>query len=105
MRRRRITGSGLNAHLDEGALALQQLRTVRRCQRTVGQKMDELNEVAKTLATIMLRFTPGSRESLELRESVIALDTIMIDGDKVAGWLDDWILARQAKEQAHDHVE
>lgn len=103
MKRRRTTGpmgSGLNAHMDDQAIPLQQLRTVRRCQRKIGALMDELNEVAKQLCTIMLRLPVGSRECLELREAVVLLDTMLIDGDKVSGWLDDWVLARQAKEQA-----
>ena len=106
MRRRRMTGSGLNAHMDDQAIAFQQVRTVRRCQRKVGALMDELNQVAKQVATVWMSFPPGSSTDTPLGEAVKTLDVMMLQGDQVAGWLDDWILALQAKEQAqHDHAQ
>ena len=98
MRRRRMTGSGLNAHMDDQAIAFQQVRTVRRCQRKVGALMDELNQVAKQVATVWMSFPPGSSTDTPLGEAVKTLDLMMLQGDQVAGWLDDWILALQAKE-------
>ena len=98
MKRRRMTGSGLNAHMDDQAIAFQQVRTVRRCQRKVGALMDELNQVAKQVATVWMSFPPGSSTDTPLGEAVKTLDVIMLQGDQVAGWLDDWILALQAKE-------
>ena len=110
MRHRRITNSGLNVHMEErdaGTVSLQQVRTVRRCQRKVGLLMDELNQVAKQIATVWMSFPPGSSTDTPLGEAVKTLDVMMLQGDQVAGWLDDWILALQAKEQATHgvHVE
>ena len=106
MKRRRttgpmgLTGSGLNAHMDEQAIPLQQLRTVRRCQRKIGSLMDELNQVAKQLATIWWSYPVKSYDAHALGEAVKALDLVLVKSDQVSGWLDDWILARQAKAQA-----
>jgi hypothetical protein len=105
MKRRRITGSGLNAYLDDQAIPLQQLRTVRRCQRKVGALMDELNEVAKHLATIWMRFPPGTSTGTPLGEAVKTIDVMLFDGDQVAGWLDDWVLACQANERAREQAQ
>ena len=105
MKHRRMTGSGLNAHMDEGAIRLQQQRTVRRCQHKIGQLMDELNEVAKQIATVMLAFPLKSREGDGLRELLVKLDVMLIDGDTVTGGLDDLLLAWQAKEFPHEQPE
>lgn len=104
---RRITGtggSGLNAHMDDATIPLQRLRTIRRCQRKIGALMDELNEVAKQIATIRMRFQVGSREDLELREACATISVIMLEGDRVTGWLDNWILARQAQQLAQEQA-
>lgn len=100
MKRRRMTGSGLNAHMDDQAISVQQRRTVRRCQRSIGQKMDELNEVAKQLAMIWWSYPVQSHEADALGESVKMLDVMLLKGDQVCGWIDDWVLAQEAKEQA-----
>jgi hypothetical protein len=66
--------------------------------------MDELNEVAKHLATIWMRFPPGNSTGTPLGEAVKTIDVMLFDGDQVAGWLDDWVLACQANERAREQA-
>ena len=101
----RLADDGLGALMTDAAIPLQQVRTVRRCQRKIGALMDELNEAAKQIATIMLRFPPASPSGERLRETVVVINTMLIDGDKVTGGLDDWCLAQQAKEFPHEQPE
>ena len=105
MKRRRMTGSELNAHMDDQTIPLQQVRTVRRCQRQIKRLTGELNEIAKQIAVIWMQCPPTSATNTPLREAMVALDVMQLDGETVTGWLDDWVLARETKEQAHDQAD